>query len=149
MKLILSIVLFFWLQAPAPRVIVGLVDGQQLIVDNPQFSGFIQTVGADAALKYRQENFHGALDIKSISRIDFDEYKRDQGFPLTITLRNGEKIQVQSEGPNHLIVKGGTDVGTVTINHPDPVSSPVQLRTSSPNRKDDLKITFLEFPTPR
>jgi hypothetical protein len=147
MTLLLNLILFFGLQAPpAPsRVIVGLVDGQELLIQDPHFFGFIETRGADAGLKYRQDKFHGDLDLASVSRIDFDEYQRGKPFHLTVTLRNGQKIQVQSEGPKFLLVKGRTDFGTVTIKHPDPVSSVVKITTRAPNRKRDLTITYLDF----
>ena len=149
MTLLLNLILFLGLQAPAPapasRVIVGLVDGQQMLVEDPQYSGFIETRGTEADLKYRQDTFRGELDLKSISRVDFAEYKKGEPFRLNVTLKNGQRIRVQSEGPKFLIVKGRTDVGTVTIKHPDPISSPVRLTTSSPNRKRDLTITYLEF----
>ena len=148
MMLLLNVVLFFWMQSEAPRVIVGLIDGQQLVVENPQFLGFIETRADDAGLRYRQASFHGNLSLKSIARVDFVRYERNRPFLLTITLRNGQKIDVESEGPRFLTVKGNTDVGTVTINHPDPISPEVRLRTKSPNRKDDLKISYLEFPAP-
>jgi hypothetical protein len=146
MTLLLNVILLFWLQNAAPRVVVGLVDGQQLVVEDPQFSGFIQTRGGEAALTYRQPNFHGNLDVKAIARIDFGEYDKDEPFRLTVTLRNGQKIQVTSDGPKFVMVKGRTDVGTVTVKHPDPISTEVRVRTSSPNRSRDLKITYLEFP---
>jgi hypothetical protein len=147
MTLLFNLILFLGLQAPAPapRVIVGLVDGQQLLVEDPQFSGFIETRGADAGLKYRRDTFRGDLDVKSISRIDFGEYRRGEPFRLTVTLTNGQKVLVQSEGPKFLIVKGRTDVGTVMIKHPDPISSPVRLTTKGQNRRRDLTITYLEF----
>jgi hypothetical protein len=147
MTLLLSVILFFGLQAPPPagRVIVGFVDGQQLLVEEPQFSGFIETRGNDAGLKYRQRNFRGDLDVKSISRVDFDEYRRGEPFRLTVTLRNGQKVQVQSQGAKFLIVEGRTDVGTVIIKHPDPISSPVRLTTRPANRERDLTIRYLEF----
>ena len=148
MTLLLNVLLFFWLQAPPPaaRVIVGLVDGQQLVVENPEFSGFIETRGNDLVLAYRQENFHGNLSVKSISRVDFGEYKKGKPFQLTVTLRNGQKLEVQSDGRDYLMLQGRTDSGTVTIKHPDPLSSVVKLTTKKPNRKNDLKITYLEFP---
>src|SRR5258705_7885891 len=100
MTLLLNLILFLMLQAPtAPsQVVVGLVDGQQLLVQDPHFSGFIETRGTGAGLKYRQDKFHGDLDLASVSRIDFEEYQRGKPFHLTVTLRNGQKIQVQSEG---------------------------------------------------
>jgi hypothetical protein len=147
MTLLLSVILFLGLQAPPPavRVVVGLADGQQLLVEEPQFSGFIETRGNDAALKYRQNSFRGDLDVKSISRVDFDEYRQGEPFRLTVTLKNGQKVQVQSQGPKFLIVRGRTDVGTVTIKHPDPISSPVRLTTRAANRESDLTIKYLEF----
>jgi hypothetical protein len=147
MTLLFNVILFLGLQTPVPAqpVIVGLVDGQKLLVENPQFSGFIETRGNEAGLKYRQQKFHGELDVKSISRVDFDEYKRGRPFDLTVTLRNGQKIQVQSEGPKYLIVKGRTDSGTVAIKHPDPISSVVKVTTTAANRKHDLTIAYLEF----
>jgi hypothetical protein len=147
MTLLLSLILFFGLQTPPAtgQVIVGLVDGRQLLVEDPQFSGFIETRGNDAGLKYRQKTFRGDLDVKSISRVDFDEYIRGEPFRLTVTLKNGQKIQIQSQGPKFLMVKGRTDVGTVTIKHPDPISAPVRVTTKAANRKRDLTISYLEF----
>jgi hypothetical protein len=146
MMVLLNIVLFFWLQAPAPRVIVGLLDNQQIVVENPQFSGFIKMRDDDAFLMYRQGNHHGELSVKAISRVDFGAYRRGAPFQLTITLRNGQRMEVQSERRDVLMVRGRTDVGTVTIKHPDPLSSVVRIRTTRPNRKDDLTIAYLEFP---
>jgi hypothetical protein len=59
MTLLFNLILFLGLQAPAPapHVIVGLVDGQQLLVEDPQYSGFIETRGTEADLKYRQDAF--------------------------------------------------------------------------------------------
>src|SRR5262245_54550304 len=116
MTLLFNLILFLGLQAPATgtRVIVGLVDGQQLLVEDPQFTGFIETRGTEAALKYRQQTFRGELDLESISRVDFAEYRRGEPFHLIVTLRNGQRIQVQSQGPKFLVIKGRTDVGTVT-----------------------------------
>jgi hypothetical protein len=153
MTLLFNLILFLGLHAqapipepaPAPQVIVGFVDGQQLLVEDPQFSGFIETRGANAGLKYRHNTFRGDLDLKSISRIDFGEYRRGEPFRLSVTLKNGQRVQVQSDGPKFLIVKGRTDVGTVIIKHPDPISSAVRLTTNPPNRRRDLTITYLEF----
>jgi len=147
MTLLLNLILLLQLQAPAPapRVIVGFVDGQQLLVEDPQFSGFIETRGAEAGLKYRRDTFRGDLDVKSISRIDFGEYRAGEPFRLIVTLTSGQRVQVQSEGPKFLMVKGRTDVGTVMIKHPDPISSPVRLSTKRQNRRRDLTITYLEF----
>ena len=143
---LLNIVLFFWLQVPAPTVIVGLVDNRQVVIEDTQFSGFIKMRDNDAVLMYRQKNFHGELSIKSISRVDFGEYKKGGPFQLTITLRNGQKLEVQSERRDVLMVRGRSDGGTVTVKHPDPLSSVVSLTTKKPNRKADLTIAYLEFP---
>jgi hypothetical protein len=147
MTLLFNLILFLGLQEPAApsQVIVGLVDGQQLLVQDPHFSGFIETRGTDAGLKYRQDRFHGDLDLKSVSRVDFAEYQRGRPFHLTVTLRNGQKVQVESDGPKFLVVKGKTDDGTVTIKHPDPISSVVKVTTKAPNRKRNLTIRYLEF----
>src|SRR5262245_30667296 len=161
MTLLLHLIFFFGMQAPAPppvpapgpapavapvpRVVVGLVDGQQLLVQEPQFAGFIETRADTAQLKYRQDTFHGEFDVRFVSRVDFTEYQPGQPFQLAVTLKNGQKVQVLSEGPKFLTVTGKTDVGTVTIKHPDPIFSPVKITTKSPNRRRDLRITYLEF----
>jgi len=44
-------------------------------------------------------------------------------------------------------VRGKTNFGIVTIKHPDPLSAPLRLSTRSANRKNDLTIQYLEFPT--
>lgn len=129
---------------PATSVVVGLLDGQQLIVENPEFSGFIESRGDASILMYRQENFRGELLLNAIQRIDFG-YKKGQPFPLTVTLKNGQKLEVQAERRDFLTIKGRTGLGTVTINHPDPVSSTVRLSTRKPDRKNDLTIQYLEF----
>ena len=53
--LLLNVVLFFWLQAPVPKVVVGLIDEQQLVLENPRFTGFIEMRSDDAVLPYRCE----------------------------------------------------------------------------------------------
>ena len=143
---LLNIVLFFWLQVPAPTVIVGLVDNRQLVVEDPQFSGFIKMRDNDAVLMYRQKSLHAELSVKSISRVDFGEYKKGGPFQLTITLRNGQKLEVQSERRDVLMVQGRSDGGTVTVKHPDPLSSVVKITTQKTDRKDGLTIAYLEFP---
>ena len=126
MTFILHALLLFWFQTPvpAPMVIVGLIDDQKLVIENPKFSGFIETRDNDAVLLYRHEKFRGDLSIRSILRIDFGEYKENKPFLLTITLRNGQKLEVQSERKDYLMVQGKTDVGNVTIRHPDPTPRP-------------------------
>jgi len=147
MSFILSTFLMLWLQSPASTVVVGLEDGQKLVVENPEFSGFIQGLGAQAVLMYRQEKFHGQMPLNTVSRIDFGKYKRGAPFPLLVTLKNGMKLEVQSERRYFVTVRGKTDFGIVTIKHPDPLSAPLRLSTRSANRKNDLTIQYLEFPT--
>jgi hypothetical protein len=145
--MIWSYLLLLLFQAPAiPTVIVGLDDGQQLVIQNPEFSGFIEGRDVETVLMYRQENFHGELPLRTISRIEFGEYRSGQPFAMTVTLKNGQKLQVVSERRDFVTLKGITEFGTVTINHPDPVASPVRLSTRKPNRKNDLTIQYLEFP---
>jgi hypothetical protein len=127
-------------------VIVGLADGQQLAVENPQFLGFIESRTDGAVLFYRQQNFHGELSISNIQRIDFG-YRPGFPFMLTVTLRNGQKLEVQSERRNFVMLKGTTNVGLVTVKHPDPISTPLQIPAGRSNREDDLTIQYLEFPT--
>jgi len=147
MMFILNLFLMFMLQIQAPTVIVGLVDEQRLVIENPQFSGFIETRDAgEAFLLYRQENFHGEISVRSLSRIDFGEYRKGKPFAMTLTLKNGQKVEVQSGRRDFVMVKGRTDIGTVTVKHPDPLASEVRLSTRKPDRKDDLTIRYLEFP---
>jgi hypothetical protein len=141
---ILNVVLVFLLQAPAQTIVVGLVDGQQLVLENPDFSGFIETRAGDAVLMYRQEKFQGEMSLRSVSRIDFGVYKKDKPFPVTVTLRNGQKIEVQTRR-DFVMLKGKTDLGTVTIKHPNPLSTTLKLSTRKPNRQRDLTIQFLEI----
>ena len=142
----LNLMLVLWLQTPAPPVVVGLDDGQQLLIQNPQFSGFIQNRDGDAVLLYRQAKFHGELSLKSVSRIDFGEYKKGKPFALTVTLKNRLKIEVESERNDFVTVRGTTDLGSITVQHPDPLSSPLKISTRKPDRKKDLTIQYLEFP---
>jgi len=136
------------LQAPAPaaKVIVGLVDGQQVVVENPEFFGFIQGRNSDAVLVYRQDQVHGQMPTNIISKIEFGEYKKGRPAALTLTLRNGQKLDVESERRDFVTLRGKTDLGIVTIKHPDPVSSPLKLTTKKPNRRKDVTIRYLEFP---
>jgi hypothetical protein len=148
MMLFLNLFLLFGLQAPAPPVVVGLVDQQQLVIENPQFSGFIETrEGGEAFLLYRQQHFHGEVSLRMLSRIDFGEYRRGQPFAMTLTLKNGQKLSVQSDRRDFVMVKGRTDIGTVSVKHPDPLAAELRLSTRRPNREDDLTIRYLEFPT--
>jgi len=146
MSFTLNAFLIFWLQTPGAAVVVGLDDGQKLVVENPEFSGFIEGRSREAVLAYRKEKFHGEIPLNTIQRIYFGKYKKGKPFPLTVTLKNGQKLEVQSERRDFVAVKGKTDFGIVTIKHPDPLSSPLKLSTKKPNRKDDLTIQYLEFP---
>jgi len=146
--LLLTLVLQAVSQAPPPvaRIVVGLVDGKQLTIQDPQFTGFIQGRSMDAVLSYRQEKFHGRMPTATIGRIDFGAYSQNRPFALTVTLRNGQRLEVQSEHHNFVTLTGRTDTGTVTIKHPDPLSTPLRLSTKAPDRKKDLTIQYLEFP---
>jgi len=128
------------------RVIVELLDGRQLSVENPQFSGFIRGKGGDAVLMYRQQNLHSELPTHSIAKIEFGRYKGGKPFAMLITLKNGQTLEAESERQNYVMLTGRTDIGTVTIKHPDPISSPVRLTTHKPDRHKDLTIQSLEFP---
>ena len=148
---IVNLILILLLQASLPsplgqKIVVGLGDGQQVVMESPEFSGFIEGRNGDAILMYRRQKVHGQMPMKNISRIDFGEYKKGKPFPLTLTMRNGQKIQVESERRDFVTLKGKTDFGTVTIKHPDPTSAPLKLSTKKPNRKKDLTIQYLEMP---
>ena len=148
--MLVSILLMFLLQAPAPvvksAVLVGLRDGQQLAIDNPQFTGFIGSrEGSEPVLLYRQKKFRGELKLSLVQRIDFI-YTRDLTHEFNVTLRNGQKLTVEAEGRDFLTIKGDTDSGSVSIRHPDPISTVVRLTTKKTNREKDLTIQYLEFP---
>jgi hypothetical protein len=150
MSIAFTLVLAFLLQTPPPsqKVIVGLLDGQQVVIENPDFSGFIQGRAGAAVLIYRHNNFHGEMPVTTISRIEFGRYRKGQPFAMEVTLRNGQKLEVVSEHRDYVSLTGNTDAGSVTIKHPDPIAPPVKLSKSKPNRKDDLTIQYLEFPAP-
>ncbi len=145
---ILSLFLSLLLQAETapPKVVVGLLTGQQVVIENPEFSGFIYGRGSDAVLAYRQQSIRGEMPTRSISRIDFGEYRRGQPIAVTVTLRNGQKLEVQAERQNFVTLRGQTDRGIVTIKHPDPLNTPVRLGEKKPDRSKDLTIQYLEFP---
>ena len=151
--MILSLVLTLLLQAPvtppAPAktsVIVGLLDGQQLALDNPEWTGFIESRdNGEAVLLYREKQFRGELKLSTIQRVDI-AFKKDSPYQLSVTLKNGQKLQVESDRRNFVMVKGSTDSGSILIKHPDPISHVVQLSTKMPNREKDLTIKYLEFP---
>src|SRR5688572_3156619 len=101
MNIILTILLLLS-QAPAPlpvgpppSVVIGLLDQQKLVLENPHFTGFIESrEGGEAFLLYKQAFFQGEISVRALSRVDFGEYKKDTPFAMTITLKNGEKLQV-------------------------------------------------------
>jgi hypothetical protein len=144
----LTLFLALLLQAPetSERVVVGLADGRQVLVDNPEFTGFIQGSSANTFLMYRQERLHGQMPTSSISRIEFGKYQRGKPFALIVTLKNGQKIDVQSEHRDFVTVKGKTATGEVFIKHPDPIATPARLSARKRDRGKDLTIQFLEFP---
>jgi hypothetical protein len=128
------------------RVIVGLDDGMKITVDNPEFTGFIDGRNGAAVLIYRERTFHGEMPVKTISRIDFGQYKKGKPFAMKVTLRNGDELDVESELRDFVEIKGTSEFGTVTIKHPDPISPPLKLSVGKPNRKKNLTIQYLEFP---
>ena len=143
--LILGFLLTLLFQTPQ-TVIVGLDDGMRVVVETPDFSGFIEGKGADAVLLYHEKRFHGEMPLKTISRIDFGPYKKGKAFQLKLTLRNGDELDVESERRDFLTIRGKTDFGVVTIKHPDPQGVPLKLTTGKPDRKKSLTIQYLEFP---
>jgi hypothetical protein len=148
--IIAGVFLALLLQVPAPgqRIVVGLDDGQDLTVLDPVFSGFIEGRSGDAVLIYRQGRLHGELSLKTVARIEFGPYKRGKPFPMSVTLRNGQTLLVESERRDFVMVRGKTDFGTVTIRHPDPISSPLKITSRKPDRSKDLTIHYLEFTAP-
>jgi hypothetical protein len=145
---IVSLIVALLFQAPAPvsKVVVGLINGQQVVVEDPEFTGFIHGRSLDSVLFYRHQPVHGVMPTRTIARIDFGEYKKGQPVTLMLTLRNGQKLEVQTERNQFLMLRGNTELGTVIIKHPDPLSGPTRLTTNKPDRKDDLTIQYLEFP---
>ncbi len=118
----------------------------KVTIDNPEFTGFIDGRNGDAVLIYRERTFHGEIPVKTISRIEFGEYKKGKPFAMKVTLRNGDELDVESERRDFVEIKGKSEFGTVTIKHPDPISAPLKISVGKPNRKKDLTIQYLEFP---
>jgi hypothetical protein len=147
--MIATYLLLLFLQAPAvagPTVVVGLKDGTNVTIGNPEFSGFIDGRGVDAVLSYHEGDLHGEMPLTTISRIEFGPYKKGHPFLMKVTLCNGDQRTLESEHHNFVTIKGRTDFGNVTIKHPDPVAVPLKITTKKPNRKRDLTIQYLEFP---
>jgi hypothetical protein len=145
---LMNLFLVLLVQAPpaTEKVVVGLTDGQQVVMENADFVGLIQGHGGEAVLAYRQQKLHGQIPVKDISRIDFVEYRKGQPFALTLTLKNGQKLEVESQRQQFVVVKGRTNIGVVTIKHPDPTITPLRVTSQKVNRKKDLTIQYLEFP---
>jgi hypothetical protein len=153
--MILNLLLTLLLQTPVPipappplpgqTVLVGLEGGQVLPVQDPQFIGFIEGRSGDAVLMYHQGNFHGEMPLKTIARIQFHPYTKGKPWSMTVTLRNGQSLQVESERRDFVSVRGRTDFGTVLIKQPDPISGPSEL--GKPIRQKHLTIQYLEIPT--
>src|SRR5436190_23934571 len=143
-----NLLLILFLQAPAvsPKVVVGLIGGRQVVVENAEFSGFIRGHIADGVLTYRQEKLHGTISTSNISRIEFGQYRSGQPFVMTVMLKNGQTLEVAAERHNFVTVSGKTDIGNVTIKHPDPTSPKLRVSTHRPDRWKDLTIQYLEFP---
>jgi hypothetical protein len=151
---IVNLFLALLLQAPTlqtpptgQKVLVGLRGGQELLLQDPEYTGFIQGRNGDAVLMYHQADFHGEMPLKTIARIEFGPYKKGQPFAMTITLVNGEVLEAQSERRDFVSLRGKTDFGTVMIRQPDPISVPVKLTARKADRKKDLTIQYLEIPT--
>ncbi len=149
MPLLMDVVLIFWMQNVSSEVVVGLTDGQQLSIANPVFGGFIETrAEGEPFLLYRQANLHGEISTRSVARIDFEKYKKGKPLSMKVTLKNGQTMEVQSDRRDFVTLKGGSNIGMITVRHPDPISPEMKLSTRKPNRKDDLTIQYLEFPAP-
>lgn len=111
---------------------------------NPQFSGFIESRPDGSVLMFRQEKLRGEIQLSTIQRIDIG-YTKGGGFPLTVTLKNGQKLEVEANRREFLTIKGKTEFGTITINHPDPITRSVSVIDRKPDRTKDLTIRYLEF----
>ena len=144
--MVLSLLLTLLFQTPQ-TVIVGMDDGMKVTFQTPDFTGFIEGRGTDALLLYHEGTFHGEMPLKNIARIDFGRYKKGKPFELKVTLRNGDELNVETERRDFVTIRGKTELGVVTIKHPDPLAAPVKLTTGKPNRKKSLTIQYLEFPT--
>jgi hypothetical protein len=77
-------------QPPAQKVIVGMDDGSRLVLENPEFSGFIHGRSSEAVLTYRKAKFHGQVAMGAVARIEFGTYRKGMPFALTVTFRSGQ-----------------------------------------------------------
>src|SRR5262249_45569264 len=98
----------------------------------------------EAVLLYRQKQFRGEMKLSTIQRIDLT-YAQGRPFLLGVRLKNGQRLEVESDRREFVTVKGTTDTGPVVINNPDPISPKLRLSTHAANRKHDLTIKYLEF----
>ena len=146
---ILNLLMAVLLQTSGPTLamkVVVMTGGQQVVIENPEFSGFIQGRSGDAVLVYRQQKVHGRMPVVLIAKIELGEYRKGQPVAMTVTLKDGQRLNVESDPQQFLTLRGKTELGMVTIKHPDPVSAPLRLSTQSRDRKRDLTIQYLEFP---
>ncbi len=146
---LLSLILMLFLtpaQTPAAASVVGvgLTNAQEVVVQNPQFSGFIESRPDGSVLMFRQEKIRGEILLSTIQRIDLS-YTKDGVFPLTVTLKNGEKLEVEANRRDFLTIRGRTELGSITINHPDPITAAVGFLNRNRDRTKDLTIRYLEF----
>src|SRR5215467_7636518 len=123
LTLVLSVLLQTTPQAPPQMVVVGLEDGMRVTFDAPDFSGFIDGHSTDAVLLFRERSVHGEMPLKTISRIDFGRYRKGKPFQLKVTLRSGDELNLETERSEFVTIRGKTELGTVTIKHPDPISA--------------------------
>src|SRR5687768_7243522 len=92
-------------------VLVGLTNGNQITIQDAQFVGFLESRdNGQIYLLYRQGDIHGELPADSIARIDFG-YRRGQPFPLTVVLKNGQRMDVVSERRNFVRIRGTSENG--------------------------------------
>jgi len=146
---ILNLLIALLLQAPVPAPplkVVVMTGGQQVVIENPEFTGFIQGRSADAVLVYRQQTVRGRMPVGLIAKIELGEYRKGQPIAMTVTLKDGQSLKLESDQQKFVMLKGKTELGTVTIKHPDPISGPLRLSTKPRDRKRDLTIQYLEFP---
>src|SRR5690349_9034164 len=137
MMLNFSLLILLMLQTPGAgrQVIVGLLNGQQVLVQDPEFSGFIEGHNGEALLIYREGPLYGEMPLKNVSRIDIGPYEKGRPYLLmTVTLRDGQMLRLESARHAFISVRGKTEFGAVRINHPDPISAPVKIRTKPANR---------------
>jgi len=122
MTWILSLLVVSLLQQPAPveQVVVGMLDGSQVTIRQSEFTGFIQGHFPDAVLIYRLQSVPWTDAPENISKLEFGPYEKGRPFAITVTLKNGEKLQVESERHDYITLAGKTNLGLVRIKAPGP-----------------------------